>query len=99
MNWKKESTALFIIGFSLADEHIREIIIRAIKSNPTLNVYIFSYKKDASDILHNLMYDKFQIEHHRNCKIFNPYENFDLQKINEDFFKKIIDKIIENGEK
>ncbi len=96
---EKESTALFIIGFSLADEHIREIIIRAIKSNPTLNVYIFSYKKDASDILHNLMYDKFQIEHHRNCKIFNPYENFDLQKINEDFFKKIIDKIIENGEK
>jgi hypothetical protein len=33
---EKENTVLFVLGFSFADEHIREITLRAANSNPTL---------------------------------------------------------------
>lgn len=40
---EKENSVLFVIGFSFADEHLREIIIRSVKSNPTLFIFILSY--------------------------------------------------------
>lgn len=40
---EKENTILFILGFSFADEHIREITIRVANSNPTLIIYIIAY--------------------------------------------------------
>lgn len=44
---EKENSALFVLGFSLADEHIREIILRAANSNPTLIVYIIAHTSDT----------------------------------------------------
>ena len=44
---EKENSALFVLGFSLADEHIREITLRAANSNPTLIVYIVAHSSDA----------------------------------------------------
>jgi hypothetical protein len=46
---EKENSILFVMGFSFADEHIREITLRAAKTNPTLLVVIFSFDgKDFS---------------------------------------------------
>ena len=44
---EKENTVLFVMGFSFADEHIREITLRAANSNPTLMIYIVAYSSDA----------------------------------------------------
>jgi hypothetical protein len=44
---EKENTILFAMGFSFADEHIREITVRAANSNPTLMVYIIAYTSEA----------------------------------------------------
>lgn len=44
---EKENSALFVMGFSFADEHIREITLRAANSNPTLIVYIVAHTSDA----------------------------------------------------
>jgi hypothetical protein len=44
---EKENTVLFVMGFSFADEHIREITLRAANSNPTLMIYIIAYSSDA----------------------------------------------------
>lgn len=44
---EKESTVLFVMGFSFADEHIRELTIRAANSNPTLLVKIIAHSCDA----------------------------------------------------
>ncbi len=41
---EKENSVLFVIGFSCRDEHIRELIVRAARTNPTLQVFIFAYK-------------------------------------------------------
>lgn len=50
---EKENTLLFVLGFSMADEHIREITIRAANSNPTLIVYITAYDTKARDDIQN----------------------------------------------
>src|SRR5690554_2615519 len=42
---EKESSVLFVHGFSFADEHIKEITVRAAKSNPTLIIYIFCFNE------------------------------------------------------
>lgn len=42
------NTSLLVMGFSFADEHIRSLITRAAKANPTLKVIIFCYSKDTT---------------------------------------------------
>ena len=46
---EKENSVLFVMGFSFADEHIREITLRAANTNPTLLVVIFAYDEEATD--------------------------------------------------
>lgn len=51
------NTSLLVMGFSFADEHIRSLITRAAKANPTLKVIIFCYSKNTSTaIAKNLGY-------------------------------------------
>lgn len=45
---EKENSVLFIIGFSCRDEHIRELIIRAARTNPTLQIIVFAYHPDEA---------------------------------------------------
>jgi SIR2-like domain len=40
---EKDNTVLFVFGFSFADAHIREIVLRSANSNPTLMVYIAAH--------------------------------------------------------
>lgn len=52
---EKVNTLLFCMGFSFADEHIKNITIRAANSNPTLQIIIFAYDDVAkSEIKENL---------------------------------------------
>jgi hypothetical protein len=44
---EKENSVLFVVGFSFADEHIREITKRVANSNPTLLVCVFAYSDDG----------------------------------------------------
>jgi hypothetical protein len=44
---EKENTVLFVMGFSFADEHIREITLRAANSNPTLMIHVIAHSSDA----------------------------------------------------
>jgi len=41
---EKENSVLFIMGFSLNDKHIKDLLYGAMKSNPTLVVVYFSYE-------------------------------------------------------
>ena len=45
------NTSLLVVGFSFADEHIRSLITRAAKANPTLKVIIFCYSKKTSTVI------------------------------------------------
>jgi uncharacterized protein YlbG (UPF0298 family) len=86
---EKENTVLFALGFSFSDEHIREITIRALNSNPTLIVYIFAYNEEAYDEISS-RFPREKIRNH-NLVIINPEENgaeekpFDFETINQIF--------------
>lgn len=90
---EKENSILFIMGFSLADEHIREITIRAVKSNPTLKVFICSYTEKASDIIANLKADNVDLKNFHNIELINPFDGFSLNKFNELILIPLLDKI------
>lgn len=45
---EKENTLLFVIGFSCRDEHIKELMVRAARVNPTLQIIIFAYNATAA---------------------------------------------------
>ncbi|MFP9114437.1 SIR2 family protein [Flavobacterium sp. RHBU_3] len=90
---EKENSVLFIMGFSMADEHIRDITFRAIKSNPTLKVFICSYTPEAKDIISNLNQDRIDLSSYYNVELLNPIEKFDLAKANELLFFPLLESI------
>jgi len=83
-NIDKENAVLFVLGFSFADEHICEIVNRAIKSNPTLLVVIFAYDKNEEETINNLINGQNVVFVERE----NKEEKFDLNTINKNFFEK-----------
>ncbi len=91
---EKENSVLYIMGFSMADEHIREITIRAIKSNPTLKIFIVSYTKAATDIINHFLDDLIDITSFPNVEMINPEDGFNLRKFNETILIPLLDSII-----
>lgn len=90
---EKENSVLFIHGFSMADEHIREITFRSIKSNPTLKVFLCSYTQDAKLILDNLEKDKIDLNDYHNVQLIVPQDRFDLKAFNEIILKPICEEL------
>lgn len=42
---EKENSVLFVHGFSFRDEHLRDVVVRAARSNPTLQVIVLCYSR------------------------------------------------------
>lgn len=105
---EKENTLLFAMGFSFADEHLKEITIRALNSNPTAQLNIFAFDKKAKiDIEKNLDLGKNRFLN-GNIKIIEPeifYESnkkdetipkvsiFDFESINKAVFEILAQKV------
>lgn len=87
---EKENTVLFVTGFSFADEHIKEITLRALNSNPTLLICVFCFNED----------DKIKIDAlFTKLKFNNLYTNFidySFQKTTTDIFEQIAKKLDTN---
>ena len=74
---EKENTLLFAMGFSFADEHIRDITIRAANSNPTLQVIVFAYtNEEEKNIFKELQLDINNVRNN-NIKIITPKDFID----------------------
>lgn len=87
---EKDRTVLFVIGFSFADKHIKDLTIRAVNANPTLKVYIFSHG-DAENSTYISMKGEAK---NSNIEILYPKDyslgNFDLKTITQIFESKIL---------
>lgn len=46
---ERENTVLFVHGFSFRDEHLRDLVLRAAKTNPTLQVIVFCYSNRSKE--------------------------------------------------
>lgn len=92
---ERENSVLFVMGFSMADQHIREITKRAARSNPTLQIYILIHSKEK-DEEEGKMAEFMEISKHPNIKLIIPeYEegddkyNFNLETITNEVFHQI----------
>lgn len=107
---EKENSLLFVMGFSFADEHIKELTLRVANSNPTLIIIIFCHSSKAKkEIETNIDISKVK----NNNIIFespttSPKEddedilvddfNYNFDTINNKIFKSILSKIEDNDE-
>jgi len=80
---EKENSVMFVHGFSFSDEHIREITIRAVKSNPTLILYVFCFNKNEKNRIDG--YFKNQ----NNVIVFNNGESYTFGKQIEEYYEEI----------
>ena len=72
---EKENSVLIILGFSLADKHIRDLLYGVMKSNPTLIVIYFSYSQydtEADDWLEEST--------NSNLYVISPEDKFTFEK-------------------
>lgn len=88
---EKENSVLFVMGFSMADEHIAEITLRLAKSNPTLTIIVFCYNESSKIEIHQNLKNTDQ----GNIKFFFPKDSdvFDFKTINDSIFNPILKKI------
>ncbi|MFS4491841.1 SIR2 family protein [Maribacter sp. 2308TA10-17] len=97
---EKENSVLFVLGFSFADEHIREITIRAANSNPTLQIYVIAHNENSKkDVSETLGVSKNHL-HNNNLKIIDPVdfysnnkEDMDIKSFSEFGFSEINEMI------
>lgn len=98
---ERENTVLFVMGFSFCDEHIRELVLRAANSNPTLVIYVLAYSSHAkTEIEGRLGLDQLV---NNNIELVAPEQD---QKTHDDLFKyelstintKIFSPILEPNE-
>lgn len=80
---EKENSVLVVVGFSLADKHIRELLYGVMKSNPTLVVLYFSYSK------YDEVADPLKEKENKNLYILSP-------KTDDTADKQTFDKSIKN---
>ena len=90
---EKDNTVLFVMGFSFADEHIREITLRAANSNPTLLVYVFAHTSASAASLRAQLGTDIK---NANINIIAPNTgpngddlNYDLATITRTFFQRM----------
>lgn len=93
---EKENSVLFVMGFSMADQHMRAITIRSANSNPTLKIYVFCYKADElAKMQENVQFDKLK---YSNIEIIAPEVGvspgeYSLEEINKSVFNNILTEI------
>lgn len=83
---EKENSVLFVCGFSFADEHLKEITLRAANSNPTLIIYVFCFNEDEKNKIEALL----NVSKFNNIKYFF---DFSFTKTVNDVFNKIASKL------
>lgn len=101
---ERENTLLFVMGFSFADEHIRDLTIRVSNSNPTLMIYIFAHTTHVKKELAKVLDIENNIKN-KNIVIISPSQSeqkdkslkddfsYDFDQINERVFKQLLEKI------
>lgn len=100
---EKENTVLFVMGFSFADEHIREITVRAANSNPTLMIYVIAHTSkskaqiDAALGPTSIRNNNVQIiapvqQDHADGQSRDSFE-YDLSTINKKLFAAVLSRI------
>lgn len=99
---EKENSVLFTHGFSFRDEHLRDLVLRAARMNPTLQVIVFCYSR-ADRIAYEELLPVAEVKN-GNVQLVAPSEPVEGQEerhvtldvLDSDYFEPIVrDKIPE----
>jgi NAD-dependent SIR2 family protein deacetylase len=90
---RKEETLLIVIGFGFQDKHIKNVIIEAVKQNPSFQLLIVNYNGNggiSSENLDEFFTDKANLKVERNVNIvFCTFKNFtDKYPENQTYYLK-----------
>lgn len=91
---ERENSVLFVLGFSFADEHIREITKRVAIANPTLLIIVFAYSKAAKESIEKLLPPRPNIKY-----IFDSGGNegepifYDLKTVTGKYFERLASEL------
>jgi hemerythrin len=91
---ERENSVLFVIGFSFADEHIREITKRVAAANPTLLIVVFAYNAGAQQSIKDFLTDYPNIKY---CFDSTGTTTYSMKTINDLFFSKIAIELNKEG--
>jgi len=92
---EKENSLLLVHGFSFRDEHIRDLVLRAARTNPTLQVIVFCYRRSDRDDYEALFPDA-EVKN-SNVSFVAPFEPkdgeeelvLDLDRLHQTYFKPL----------
>lgn len=95
---EKENSVLFVHGFSFRDEHLRDLVLRAARANPTLQIIVLCFSISDREKYSNLMPPE-QVKND-NILLVSPYspeegqpERFlTLDVVTSDLMKPIINE-------
>ena len=93
---EKENTVLFVLGFSFADEHIKEITFRALNSNPTMICYIVAFDEEAKKQIESCL-DLGRLRYD-NIRFIYPDDgddNYTFSEINKKIFCPLKNSIVD----
>ncbi len=88
---EKENSVLLIVGFSLTDKHIKNLLYGVMKSNPTLMVIYFSFSKYDEKI------DKHEEGKNPNLYVISPEADFSFEKSTK-YLSEVFAPKEENGQ-
>ena len=81
---ERQNTILLAFGFSFADEHLLQIIDRALVSNPTLTLLLFPYcEDDLERFRKTFKFNNNVYCYYEKRDVAEPIENFSLDKMNK----------------
>lgn len=88
---ERENSVLFVIGFSFADEHIREITKRVVAANPTLLTIVFAHTKAAKESIELHLGNKPNIRF-----IWDETDSvkYSLDKVNDQYFRALAEELL-----
>lgn len=81
---ERENSILFVLGFSFADEHIRDITLRAANSNPTLQIIIFAFNGNAKDDIRKELRLDENSSRNNNIIVISPHDFLNSNYIDKD---------------
>lgn len=87
---ERENSVLFVHGFSFRDEHLRKIVVRCARANPTLQVIVFCYSTSDQSTYRELMPEE-QIPN-SNLLFVTPIDEetpLDLDEVVNRFFRPL----------
>ncbi len=80
----RQNSLMLVFGFSFADEHMLQVVERALKSNPTFTMLLFPYNdKDLEYFRNHFKFNNNVYCYYKKNDGSKTIDNYELNNLNE----------------